>query len=73
MLSSRQSGVSINNDNLGPGANLMTWICLVFMCLAVVLKVSSKLARNHKTISIYNLQSDDYLITAAMVSMLLWP
>ena len=66
-MSSGKSGTSITKQNLGPGINLTNWICLVVMCLVALLKVSSKLIRNHTTIKVQSLQSDDYFVTGAMV------
>ena len=60
-------GVSISDDDRGPGVNLAAWISLVTMCLIVLLKVLSKLLRGSKTLQIQNLQADDYSITLAMV------
>lgn len=67
MSSSGRPGIIITKDHLGPGINLTNWICLVVMCLVVLLKVSSKLIRNHKTVKVQSLQLDDYFISAAMV------
>ena len=60
MSSPVESGTIIRAGHLGPGVNLSSCICLVIMCLVVILKVSSKLIRNHKTIEAQSLQLDDY-------------
>lgn len=60
----------ITDENKGAAVNLATWISLTIMCLVVLIKVFSKLFRIHETINIRNLQSDDYFISVALVSVL---
>ncbi|KAL8821613.1 MAG: hypothetical protein Q9223_000356 [Gallowayella weberi] len=53
------NGVSISPDHRGPWINVVTWILLVLMCLATLVKVITK------WILIRKLQYDEALIVAA--------
>lgn len=49
------------SDGLGPALNIITWVAMIIMILAVVAKLSSKFVKNSK------LMLDDLLLTMAMV------
>lgn len=56
------SQIRITADDRGPLVNLANWVTLVVACLATLTKIATKLRK------IRNLQGDDYIMLAAMVS-----
>ena len=55
------SRVTVSAQNRGPLINIVSWILLVIMCLATLVKVYGKWSTRH------TLQYDDIYLTAAMV------
>ena len=55
------NGITITAQNRGPVINILSWILMVVMCLATLVKVYSKWS------IMRTLQADDYYLAAAMV------
>jgi hypothetical protein len=67
------AGTAISTSNEGPAVNLTVWISLVVSSLAVLLKVTSKVLRNQRSIKLKNWGVDDYTIMTSVVCPLIRP
>ncbi|KAL9116677.1 MAG: hypothetical protein Q9187_006797, partial [Circinaria calcarea] len=60
------NGITITPQNRGPIINILSWILMVTMCLATLVKVYSKWS------IMRTLQADDYYLAAAMITAAGW-